>query len=622
MTQVPTSDSKIFELPVPFQDPWRRMLFLLFKPWIERLFALPRLQHKYEEIRRIDNSRPFFERALEVFRTSYRLSDQERARIPSQGPAIIVSNHPFGGIEGVILAEIIRTVRPDYKLFANFLLHRIEETRDHSIFVDPFAFDTSIKRNLKPLREAVQWIKDGGLLIVFPSGTVSHLDWQKKEISDPPWSPTVARIIRKTEAPVLPMFFQGTNGFLFQILGLIDARLRTAMLPRELLNKKNTTIEVNAGSLVPFRKLSSFERDEDMMSYLRLRTYILESRSSRVARRFPSLWPLRFSKEQVLEPLVAPREVSLLLREVEKLPSEQKLVESGEFIVYSARARQIPNVLYEIGRLREYSFRKAREGTGKKIDLDRFDNYYLHLFVWNSKKSEIVGAYRIGETDRILRRFGKRGLYTSTLFAYRRSLLEQFEPALELGRSFVRPEYQKNYSPLLLLWRGIGQFVVRNPRYKTLFGPVSINSEYESLSRQLIVQFLKANNYLPELAKFIKAKNPMRPTPIKGWDPKTTSRVVRDLEEISSLVAEIEADKRAVPILLRQYIKLGGKLLGFNVDPNFGDVLDGLILIDLTQTEMKLLERYLGKEGAQAFREYHRNKEIGTDVGEKKLPNC
>ncbi|MCI0529211.1 MAG: GNAT family N-acetyltransferase, partial [Nitrospira sp.] len=290
------------------------------------------------------------------------------------------------------------------------------------------------------------------------------------------------------------------------------------------------------------------------------------------------------------------------------LPPEQRLVENREYIVFQARASQIPHVLYEIGRLREITFRQVGEGTSKSMDLDRFDAHYIHLFVWNKEKNEVVGAYRLGQADEILGRFGKEGLYTHTLFEYKDELLEQISPALELGRSFIRVEYQKNYSPLLLLWKGIGQFISRNPQYKTLFGAVSISDNYHSMSQQLIVAFLKMHDYLPHLAKFVKARIPFRSEPIKGWEPNMTRMIVKDIEEISALISDIEADQKGIPILLKQYLKLGGKLLGFNIDPHFNNSLDGLILVNLTQTNPKVLEQYMGKDGAGAFLGYHQKR--------------
>jgi putative hemolysin len=335
-----------------------------------------------------------------------------------------------------------------------------------------------------------------------------------------------------------------------------------------------------------------------------MRTYYLENRPgpSRKPRRVA--FPIHLVKptEVALAPAVSP---DLLQQDVQGLPLEQVLVDHGPFLVLYARAEQIPHALREIGRLREATFREAGEGTGQAIDIDRFDDYYLHLFVWHKEKREIVGAYRLGATDAILDRLGKQGLYTSTLFRYRARLLQAISPALEMGRSFVRKEYQRSFSSLLLLWRGIGAFVVRNPRYKILFGPVSINDDYQSSSRQLLVTFLKMNNFMPELARMVKPRTPLRPSPLAQWKSRKMRMIVDDLEDVEELIADIETDLKGVPILLKQYLKLGGQLLGFNIDPAFSNVLDGLILVDLTKSDPRVLERYFTKEGVRSFRAYH-----------------
>ena len=246
----------------------------------------------------------------------------------------------------------------------------------------------------------------------------------------------------------------------------------------------------------------------------------------------------------------------------------------------------------------------AGEGTGNPIDLDRFDNIYTHLFVWNNVKNEVVGAYRLAPTDEILPKYGKKGLYTYTLFKFRDPFLVEIGPALEMGRTFVRREYQKNYSPLLLLWKGIGQYVVQHPRYKYLFGAVSISNDYQSYSRQLIAAFLKINNYSPELAKMIKPRNRFRQKRIVHLNSSLTDRHCSNIDELSSWVSRVEKDGKGVPVLLKQYLKLGGKVLSFNVDNDFGDVLDGLMLVNLTQTDPKLLKRYMGQDGLDRFLDY------------------
>jgi len=281
---------------------------------------------------------------------------------------------------------------------------------------------------------------------------------------------------------------------------------------------------------------------------------------------------------------------NILVSEVAALTREQLLFQAGDLEVYVTPAHAIPAVLEEIGRLRELTFRAVGEGTGKSTDVDGFDARYLHLFVWNAAKQEIVGAYRLAGTD------VTDDLYTATLFKYTGDFLDKLGPALELGRSFVRPEYQRGFAPLLALWKGIGAYVARNPRYKTLFGPVSISNQYQAVSRELMVSFLERRASLHEWAGLISGRNPFRRRSAKSLPPERF-----DLEDLSDCVADLEPTRNGVPVLLRQYLKLGGKLLGFNVDPEFSDALDGLIVVDLTKTEPRLLDRYFGKTEAAEF---------------------
>ena len=282
---------------------------------------------------------------------------------------------------------------------------------------------------------------------------------------------------------------------------------------------------------------------------------------------------------------------NVLASEVAALAHDQRLFQAGDLEVYVTPAHAIPAVMEEIGRLRELTFRAVGEGTGKSTDVDGFDACYLHLFVWNAAKHEVVGAYRLAGTD------VTRDLYTATLFKYTGGFLDKLGPALELGRSFVRPEYQRGFAPLLALWKGIGAYVARNPRYKTLFGPVSISNQYQSVSRELMVTFLERNTSLLDWADLISSRNPFKRRS-RASLPRAEGF---DLEDLSDCVADLEPTRTGVPVLLRQYLKLGGKLLGFNLDPEFSNALDGLIVVDLSKTEPKLLERYLGKAEAAEF---------------------
>jgi putative hemolysin len=283
----------------------------------------------------------------------------------------------------------------------------------------------------------------------------------------------------------------------------------------------------------------------------------------------------------------------------------QQLAESGSLKVFFARSAQIPWLMQELGRLRELTFRAVGEGTGKASDIDLYDSYYLHLFIWNEESREVVGAYRLGLADEIVEKYGKKGFYSHSLFRYSKRLLKAINPAIELGRSFIRPEYQRSFAPLMLLWKGIGQFVANHPRYAVLFGPVSISNDYCSVSQQLLIDFLRANNYDAELSRHIRPRKPYRGALRPIWRQAELAGM-GSIDNVSELVAIQESGEKGVPVLIKQYLKLGGRLLGFNVDKDFNDCIDGLIMVDLRQTDERVLQKYMGREGAAAFLALHR----------------
>jgi putative hemolysin len=559
---------------------------------LEKLLVLDRFSELYDQVRRSSDEKCFPARFLDAIHVTPTVLEPDLQWLPKDGPVVAVANHPFGLVEGAVLATMLGAVRPDVKILANHILAALPETQKHCIFVDPFGDAESVRMNLKGLKNAVAWLRQGGVLGVFPAGEVARLNLKERAVIDPEWNQNVARLIRLTRATVLPVYFVGANSTLFQLLGFLHARVRTALLAHEFLNKHHHTIELRIGKPVRPEKVRSFQDDAALIRYLRHRTYLLRSREQvKIARRGP--WP-------VSTPAAAAIQADLMAGEVSTLGPDRLLAESGEFQVWLAQAEEVPNVLQEIGRLREIAFRNVGEGTGHSVDLDSFDRYYLHLFVWNPAAREVISAYRLGPSDEIVPRMGPKGLYTNQLFAWKSPFLERIQPALELGRSFVRIEYQKTFAPLLSLWRGIGRFLVRNPRYRVLFGPVSISADYTGASRELMVRFLNTYHQSPELAPLVEARHPFRVSP-SVQSSELIGSAVWDIEELSTLIADIEVDRKGVPILLKQYLKLGGELVAFNVDRNFSNALDGLIVVDLHKTDARVLERYMGADGAAGF---------------------
>lgn len=401
---------------------------------LDRVSGLARIDRLYRQLPPSSDDRDFLQRVLDLLAIEVEVSARDLAHVPRQGPVVVVANHPFGAIEGVIMARLLRTLREDVRIMANGVLKHFEEIAHLFIAVDPFGGKSAVRRNLRPLREAVRWVQDGGLLMVFPAGEVSSLQPPRLAVTDPPWSPAVAGIIRRSGAKVVPVYVHGSNGILFHLCGLLHARLRTAMLAREFLSRSHCCIRLTIGPSIGHDHLRRHADDAEMISFLRSRTYLLGLRDGDSLTRDAKSGAAR----RVGEPVVDAVPRRLLQAEFESLPGSQTLVSVEQWRVVYAQARQMPWTLQEIGRLRELSFRAAGEGTGRAVDIDLFDDYYLHLYLWNAATLEVAGAYRIGRVGEILGRYGLRGLYTHSLFRYRRRLLAELQPALELGRSFVR----------------------------------------------------------------------------------------------------------------------------------------------------------------------------------------
>ena len=540
---------------------------------------------------------------LAEMKVDLEVQPSDLARIPPKGPLVAVANHPFGVLDGAALAVLLSRVRPDVKVLTNALLEGIPELHEHCIFVDPF--EPSPGRNLKALKKAIEWLRQGCALAVFPAGEVSQWNVRLGQITDPAWNHVAARLVRKTGASVLPVYFCGHNSATFQLLGLINPRLRTLLLLQEFLQQRSRQVKVRVGTPIPAQVIADLESDGKATEYLRRRTYLLSHRGKKTPLSLPS--KVRSALPRKAQDPIAPAvPQSFIVGDIDALPAARLLIETADFAVYAARAPELPHLLDELGRLREITFRSASEGTGRSADLDQFDAYYWHLLLWNKQKQELAGAYRAGNTDEIIRNHGFKGLYTHTVFRYDEQLFLKIGSALELGRSFVRTEYQRQYAPLLLLWKGIARFVAAHPETPVLFGAVSISNEYSSISREMIVRYFEQREDGREFADLIHPRTPFRVPKLRHWDCRAFCTALRDLDELAESISDVEVDGKGVPVLIKQYAKVGGKLVGFNLDRKFSDVVDGLVIVDLRETDPQVLERYMGKEGYAAFRRFHK----------------
>jgi putative hemolysin len=562
---------------------------------VNHFLQVDRLEDLYARARA---EQGFVRRLLDDLQVQVNVAASHFEKIPRNGPVVAVSNHPFGILDGVMLADLLTRARPDVRILTNTLLGGLPELARICFFIDPFDNLESRLANGRALKQAIKHLRAGGMLLIFPAGEVSHFDLKKRAIRDPEWNVTAARLIRITGAKSLPILIRGANGIPFQMLGMVHPRLRTAALPAELLNKRGRSVEIRIGGVIGHSRIEAFPDDAEATGYLRLRTELLARRGG-----------TQLGSRDEPDSAAVETPVDLLLAEISALPADCLIEDTREFAVYLAEARQIPLALQEIGRLREITFRAAGEGTGEARDLDRFDPYYLHLFLWNKENREIAGAYRMGEVPKILERFGQKGLYTESLFRFRTGFFARLGPALELGRSFIRPEYQRQFSPLLLLWKAIGGFVAKHPEYSMLIGAVSVSNQYSPASRELIARYFEKRN-AEEKGKdwrgAVWARRPLRGKLVQKWETAALCTLLPDVEDLSAPIADLEPDRKGIPILVRQYIKLGGRVLAFSVDPQFGNTLDGFVIVDLTRTSPEILARYMGRERAQSFIAWHR----------------
>jgi len=531
----------------------------------------------------------FVDKILETIGVSIEFDEQDLKNIPKTGAFIAIANHPYGGVEGLALVKLLCTVRPEAKVMVNFILKKIPNLSEFFVAVNPFE-NVQHSSSISGIKATLDLLKTGIPIGIFPAGEVSTFSLEKQEITDKLWHPVVGKLIARAKLPVLPIYFHGNNGVLFNILSFIHPTLPTAKLHSEFLNKKGLKIKVRIGKPIDINEISYKNNSNKLLDFLRARTYALGTALEEERKLFNPIGLFKILKTP--KPIVEETPRAAISKEVEQLDIFKVWTEKN-YEVYIAPTTHIPNILREIGRLREITFREVGEGTNKKIDLDNYDIYYHHLFIWDKEAQLIVGAYRIGKGDQILDTFGRRGFYLSELFKIKEPFYPYLRKGIELGRSWIRKEYQQKPLPLYLLWKGILKYLLDNPQYRYMFGPVSISNNFSKFSKSLMVDFITKNHFDYELARYIKPKNKFK-ADLSPIDTELLVNSSDSLKDLDSLISQIEKSHIKIPVLLRQYMNLNAKIICFNIDPKFADCLDGFLVVDMQNIPAEMLEK-IGK---------------------------
>ena len=531
----------------------------------------------------------FVDKILETVGVTIDFDPNDLKHIPKTGGFIAIANHPYGGVEGLALVKLLCAVRPESKVMVNFILKKIPNLSEFFVAVNPFE-NVQHSSSISGIKSTMDLLRSGVPIGIFPAGEVSTFNIESQEITDKIWHPVVGKLIAKAKIPVVPIYFHGNNGVLFNILSFIHPTLRTAKLPSEFLNKHGLKIKVRIGKPINIEEISYRNNTNKLLDFLRARTYALGTGIEEEKKLFNPINLFKIKKKPTQ--IIAETDRSLINEEVTHLEQYKVWIEKN-YEVYIAPTTAIPNILREIGRLREITFREVGEGTNKKTDLDNYDIYYHHLFIWDKDLQNIVGAYRIGKGDEILDTMGRRGFYLSELFKIKDSFYPYLRQGIELGRSWVRKEYQNKPLPLFLLWKGILKYIIDNPKYRYLFGPVSISNNFSKFSKSLIVDYITKNHFDYELARFIKPKNKFK-ADLSPIDMNLLIESSESLKDLDSLIGDIENSQLKIPVLLRQYMNLNAKIICFNIDPKFSDCLDGFLMVDIQNIPQDMLEK-IGK---------------------------
>jgi len=519
----------------------------------------------------------------------FEIPEKDLKRLPKSGPFITVSNHPLGAIDGLILLKLLIEQRPDYKVVANFLLHRLVPLKPYVMPVNPFESRKDAKSSVGGIKQALSHIQAGSPFGVFPAGEVStHLEG--RTVVDKPWSSEAIRLIKKAKVPVIPVYFHAKNSPSFYRLAKLNENLRTARLPGEMLNQNHRPIHVRIGNSISVKDQSTFEDLTEYSNFLRQKTYFLANsyeKKSLLNLTNQIKFPLKRPPKSIANEMAS----EALEREVQDCRDEsRRLLVSNNYEVFIAERKHIPNIVLELGRLREITFRSIGEGTNKSIDLDRYDDFYQHMFLWDNQCKKIAGAYRMGLGQDIYKNHGIDGFYLNELFRFEPELQKMLSESIEMGRAFITAEYQQKPMPLFLLWKGIVHCTLRFPEHKYLIGGVSISNKFSNFSKSMMIEFMKSNYYDPYMAQFVRPKKEFK-VKLNDVDKDFVfDSTQANLNKFDKIIEEIEPGNLRLPVLIKKYIKQNAKVVAFNVDPLFNNSVDGLMYIrieDIPESTVK-----------------------------------
>ncbi|WET00792.1 lysophospholipid acyltransferase family protein [Flavobacterium sp. YJ01] len=564
-------------------------VFGTFSGWIlMKVLKISTLNKIYDRNKHLEDL-AFLNGILDEMEIKFEIPEEDLKRLPKDGAYITISNHPLGGIDGILLLKLMLEREPNFKIIANFLLHRIVPMKKYIMPVNPFENHKDAKSSVIGIKETLRHLSDGKPLGIFPAGEVSTYK-DGKLVVDKPWEEGALKLIRKAKVPVVPIYFHAKNSKLFYWLSKIDDTLRTAKLPSELLTQKDRVIKVRIGKPISVNEQNEIESFEEYSEFLRKKTYMLANPFEKDTKLIDTATAsLKITKAP--KKIVTPASESKLIDEVQALrDSDSRFLQSKNYEVFFASAKQIPNILHEIGRLREITFREVGEGTNESIDLDEYDQYYHHMFLWDDETKKIAGAYRMGLGSEIYPKYGIEGFYLTDLFRFEPELHDMMHKSIEMGRAFIVKEYQQKPMPLFLLWKGIIHTTLRHPEHKYLVGGVSISNQFSDFSKSLMIEFMKSNYYDPYIAQYIHPKKAYK-VKLKDADKDFIfDEAESDLNKFDKIIDELEPGNLRLPVLIKKYIKQNARVVAFNVDPLFNNAIDGLMYIriaDIPESTMK-----------------------------------
>lgn len=570
---------------------------------IKRLVGIDRLNSFYASLNHNAEVVDFVSEVIEKLGLECSVDSDMIRKIPQTGPVVVVSNFPHGGIDGLVMLDALLSYRKDTKILADSIFAKAKPLDQAIIGIEDL--DHTSKGSLSGLRAARRHLKNGGVLVLFPSQSVATYRRGFVDFGDDEWNLSLMKFIASTSAPVVPAYISGRNSLMFHLIHKLHHRLGTIRLVREVFNKEGAVVSVSFGEAISVEMLSALSPFDEWRRVIVANIVLLQTLTAESRRNSPSeeLPVVVESEEQGSKPqqlkihkvrtsplwprALWPEKQNDIAREIKALHHSARLMSQGVYDLYLAPVEDVPQTTLYVESLRK-EMAVSRHYKFRVED----DPHSRLIICWDREQSRIAAAVRVGYGDEIFERVGVDGFYCNADFDFSHKFLPLLQSSIEVGQWVVADGYVSQSEPRWLLWRGEMSALMRSEKHDYLLSVVRICSSRSLTARRLIVNHMVTHYYKADYQGQIVPRHPVRSLARAMFDPATMQVLNRrDLMQSFIRVADPMIDPMSP--MIRRYIQVGGEAVGVCLGRDADrDSVYALAMVDVAKLQGEDMELF------------------------------